>query len=86
MKELEVFFAVRQGERGVNTYIYHTWPDLTHITLQHTSNHTEEEERVLEQKRANPLRSYLGLTDDEEAKRIRKRALIDRDLYGDLRR
>ncbi len=46
----------------------------------------EEERRLLEQKATNPLRNYLGLS-DEEQKRIRKRdSLIDRNLYSDLRR
>jgi hypothetical protein len=41
---------------------------------------------VLEEKAANPLRRYLGLSDSEQ-KRIRRRdVLIDRDLYSDLRR
>jgi len=47
---------------------------------------TAEEQRLLAQKQSNPLRAYLGLS-DEEQKRIQKRdALIDRDLYSDLRR
>lgn len=45
----------------------------------------EEEARILAQKK-NPLRQYLGLSDEEE-KRIRRReAPVDRELYGELRR
>jgi len=45
-----------------------------------------EERRLLDEKSSNPLRNYLGLS-DEEQRRIRKRdVLIDRDLYSDLRR
>jgi hypothetical protein len=46
----------------------------------------EEEARILAQKKANGLRQYLGLSDVEE-KRIRQReSLLDREVYGELRR
>jgi hypothetical protein len=55
-------------------------------TITTTTKITAEEQRLLAQKQSNPLRAYLGLS-DEEQKRIQKRdALIDRDLYSDLRR
>lgn len=41
---------------------------------------------MLEQKKSNPLRSYLGLSDEEQKRIQRRDALIDRDLYSDLRR
>lgn len=57
-----------------------------HVSHQRNPRIAAEEQRLLEQKKSNPLRSYLGLS-DEEQKRIEKRdALIDRDLYSDLRR
>lgn len=47
---------------------------------------TAEEQRLLAQKKSNPLRAYLGLSDAEQTRIQKRDALIDRDLYSDLRR
>ncbi|EWM23418.1 hypothetical protein Naga_100077g17 [Nannochloropsis gaditana] len=81
--------AVREEERMGPGAPEGYWSDVENIKHELDVFFTvraAEERRLLEEKSGNPLRNYLGLA-DEEQKRIRRRgALIDRDLYSDLRR
>ena len=100
-RELQVFFTVREG-RGLcmcmcifslvgcrslsdrGPYVRSFTPHVSNPPPQ--KKLTAEEQRVVEQKKSNPLRSYLGLSDEEQKRIQRRDALIDRDLYSDLRR